>query len=277
LSFARIAIKKRPFNLRKWFDLEFMGSVEQVEQVNGQRRQAVYWCFTLNNPEVDHIEHLEQVFRHECKWYVFREEVGEGTHLHGVLCLKVRQRMTQLRVIDPKISWRVTKSCKGSLVYLKAETAVGRVYSHGIELPKALDVEKPRGWQLQVLDIVKTIPDERTIHWFWEPKGNVGKSTLCKYLAVKMNALMLTGKRADMFHMLAKYPNKRVLLCVDCPRSMQDYIDYGAIEQIKNGIVFSNEGTRLVFNCPHVIVFSNSEPDRETMSADRWNIVRINA
>jgi hypothetical protein len=164
-------------------------------------------------------------------------------------------------------------------VYLKAETAVGRVYSHGIELPKALDVEKPRGWQLQVLDIVKTIPDERTIHWFWEPKGNVGKSTLCKYLAVKMNALMLTGKRADMFHMLAKYPKKRIpkIFCVDCPSSMQDYIDYGAIEQIKNGLVFSNEGTLLVFNCPHVIVFSNSEPDRETMSADRWNIVRINA
>jgi hypothetical protein len=56
---------------------------------------------------------------------------------------------------------------------------------------------------------------------------------------------------------------------------MQDYIDYGAIEQIKNGLV--TQGTRLVFNCPHVIVFSNSEPDRETMSADRWNIVRINA
>ena len=36
-----------------------------------------------------------------------------------------------------------------------------------------------------VVDILKTEPDERTIHWFWEPKGNVGKTTLCKWLVVK--------------------------------------------------------------------------------------------
>ena len=39
-----------------------------------------------------------------------------------------------------------------------------------------------------VVDILKTEPDERTIHWFWEPKGNVGKTTLCKWLVVKRGA-----------------------------------------------------------------------------------------
>jgi hypothetical protein len=127
------------------------------------------------------------------------------------------------------------------------------------------------------MDVVRQEPDERTIYWFWEPAGNVGKTAICKYLVVKHNALMLTGKSNDMYNMLAKFPNKRELILVDCPRSQQDYINYGALEQIKNGLVFSGkyEGAQLVFNCPHVVVFANQEPDFEKMSRDRWFIHRI--
>jgi hypothetical protein len=227
--------------------------------------QCTYWCFTLNNYAEEQVEQLEQVLKHECKWFVFQEEVGkEGTpHLQGTLCLMVKQRLAQLKCINPAIHWEATKAVKASIAYCtKKDTATGRVYVYGIELPKEIEIEKPYGWQLEVLDIATSVPDKRTIHWFWEPKGGVGKTTLCKYLVVKMDALMLTGKSADMYHMLAKYPNKRELIIVDCPRSMQDYINYGAIEQIKNGLIFSGkyEGAQLVFNCPHVICFSNSEP-----------------
>jgi len=269
-----------------------MSGIEQIEQDRAgggntdlpprkQGTQCNYWCFTYNNYDPDQIDQLEQILRHECKWYVFQEEVGEETgtpHLQGTLCLKIKQRLTQLKCIDPKISWRATKSTKASLVYCtKKETAIGRLYVHGIEIPEELRIEEPYGWQKQVVEIAKSIPDRRTIHWFWEPDGNVGKTTLREYLVVKMNALMLTGKSADMFHMLAKYPAKRKLIVVDCPRSTQDYINYGAIEQIKNGLIFSGkyEGAQLVFNCPHVICFSNVEPDYTAMSADRWNVIRI--
>lgn len=245
-----------------------------------QSAQYTYWCFTLNNYTIEQIEHLEQVFRHECKWYVFQEEVGaNGTpHLQGNLCLHVRQRMTQLKTIDPAIHWEPTKSVKASLVYCtKQETSQGRIYSHGIEVPRPLQLVTPRGWMLNVLDIIRQEPDHRTIHWFWDPDGGVGKTALAKYLCVKHNALMLTGKSNDMYHMISKYPNKRDLFVVDCPRSMQDYINYGAIEQIKNGLIFSGkyEGTQLVFNSPHVIVFANEPPDRDKMSLDRWSIVQI--
>lgn len=77
--------------------------------------------------------------------------------------------------------------------------------------------------------------------------------------------------------MISKFPAKRKLIVVDCPRSQQDYINYGAIEQIKNGLIFSGkyEGTQLVFNSPHVIVFANEPPDYSKMSMDRWNVVQI--
>lgn len=247
-----------------------------------QGSQHSYWCFTLNNYEVEQIERIEQVLKHECKWYVFQAEVGEeGTpHLQGTICLKLRQRLTQLKAIDPKIHWEPTKSVKASVAYCtKQETCAGERWVHGIELPEELDVEEPRGWQLDVMNIIKNKPDKRTIHWFWEPNGNVGKTTLCKYLVIKHQALMLTGKSNDMYNMISKFPNKRKLIIVDCPRSSQDYINYGAIEQIKNGLIFSGkyEGAQVVFNCPHVIVFANQPPNEEQMSGDRWNIVEISA
>ena len=139
-------------------------------------------------------------------------------------------------------------------------------------------VHEPRGWQDDVMKIVREEPDERSIHWFWEPEGNVGKTSLCKYLVHKHDALMLSGKSNDMFHMLSKFPNKRILILVDCPRCHTEFINYGAVEQIKNGLVFSGkyEGDQLVFNCPHVIVFGNSPPDYGKMSGDRWKVHRIN-
>lgn len=268
-----------------------MTDMEQMEQTGAREgntespapqreQQYTYWFFTLNNYTVEQMEQLEQVLKHECKWFVFQEETGEqGTpHLQGTICLDKRQRRSQLKCINPKIHWEPTKAVKKSLEYCsKCETRTGRQFVHGIELPKEIEIDEPRGWQLKVMDLIKHQPDKRTINWFWEPTGGVGKTTLCKYLVVKHNALMLTGKSADMYHMLAKYPNKRELIIVDCPRSQQDYINYGAIEQIKNGLVFSGkyEGAQLVFNCPHVFCFANEPPKTEMMSKDRWNIVQI--
>lgn len=247
-----------------------------------QASQYTYWCFTYNNYVVDQIDQLEQVLKHECRWYVFQEEIGEdcGTpHLQGTLCLKVKQRMTQLKHINQAIHWSPTKSIKGSLAYCAKETTrAGKQYVYGIDIPEPVKVHEPRGWQTSVMNIIATEPDERTIHWYWENTGGVGKTALCKYLVVKHAALMLTGKSNDMYHMISKFPGKRKLFLIDVPRSAQDYINYGAIEQIKNGLIFSGkyEGAQLVFNSPHVFVFANQPPNYDMMSRDRWNVVCIN-
>lgn len=264
--------------------------VEQIEQnreAGGntiapakQGVQHTYWCFTLNNYEIEQIEQIEQILKHQCKWYVFQEEKGEsGTpHLQGTICLLKKQRLTELKKINQKIHWEATKCVSASIAYCtKKDSAIGKTYHWGINLPEPVETEEPRDWQLKVMDIINMPPDKRTIHWFWEPDGNVGKTTLCKYLVVNHNALMLSGKANDMFHMISKYPNKRKLILIDVPRSSQDFICYGAIEQIKNGLIFSGkyDCTQCVFNSPHVIVFANKKPDIEKMSDDRWNIIKI--
>lgn len=249
-----------------------------------QGTEAVNWLFTFNNYEESDIARLESIFNSECKLYVFQEETGEnGTpHLQGVISLLGRgQRLSALKKWDPSIHWEKCRSLNNSIKYCcKLETRTGNVYFKNIKpslIKDTIEVEEPYGWQLVVTDIIEKKPDKRSIHWFVDERGNMGKSTLCKYLVVKHNALLLNGKCNDMFHMLSKHDNKKLIL-VDIPRCTQEFrIDYGAIEQIKNGLMFSGkyEGSQIVFNCPHVIVFSNNYPDTSKMSSDRWKIYKI--
>lgn len=245
-----------------------------------QGNQYLYWAFTLNNYTKEILEILVQILKHECVWYVFQEEIGEcGTpHLQGTLYLKRKQRMTELKSWNNKVHWERTKKVSASIAYCtKAETRAGEIYSYGIDIPEEVKVDLPYGWQLLVMDIISQKPDDRTIHWFYEPVGGIGKTTLCKYLCVKHKAIMLTGKSNDMFHQLSKMKNIKLVL-VDIPRCAQEYINYGAIEQIKNGLIFSGkyEGSQLIFNCPHVICFANEPPTITKMSMDRWRIYNIN-
>lgn len=283
--------------------------IDQEKKVDGntesrQPPQYTYWFFTWNNwmnnevdsedeKDIDPIDqgnqdisredilfNFQNVLKHECKWFIFQEETGEsGTeHLQGTLCLQKKQRLTELKKLNRRINWQPTRSVKASIEYCtKYETRSGDIYYHGIDLPEKIDLCTPYGWQLEVLKIIQQKPDNRSIYWFWEPNGGVGKTELAKYLVVKHNALMLTGKSQDMYHMISKFPKKRKLILCDVPKSSMEYINYSAIEQIKNGLIFSGkyEGTQLVFNSPHVFVFANEEPDYEAMSRDRWKVKRI--
>lgn len=256
-------------------------SIDQKDQVVEKKSQSAmhrYWFFTWNN--YTDPDGLAPILRTECDWYIYQEEKGvQGTpHLQGTLCLKTRQRLTSLKKIHPAIHWEPTRHVKQTVEYCTKEaTRIGKQWIHGIDGCAQVHTSKPYGWQLDVMHIVGRDPDDRTIHWFWEPNGNVGKTSLCKYLVVHHDALMLSGKSNDMFHMLAQFPNKRKLILVDIPRSSQDFINYGAIEMIKNGLIFSGkyEGAQLVFNSPHLIVFANAPPDYTKLSGDRWNVVRI--
>lgn len=261
--------------------------VEQVEQRGardgntGKRpSQHKYWCFTLNNWQVEQVEHLEQTLKGECQWYVFQEETGEeGTpHLQGTICLKARQRLGQLKVICDKAHWEPTRSVNSSIAYCtKRDTRTGALHSFGIDLPKPVRTLQPRGWQMQVMRLITEDPHPRKIHWFWEERGNVGKSTLCKHLVVEHGAILVSGKSADVAHALSKRKNIRLVL-VDVPRVSADYVNYGVIEAVKNGLLFSGkyDSAQVVFDIPHVIVFANIEPKYENMSADRWDVHYIN-
>lgn len=263
-----------------------MNKIERLEinraglgNTGKQAPQSIYYSFTWFEYTLEQIEQIEHILRHETDWYVFQEEKCPTTnklHIQGTLKFKKRKRLTELKkLLSNSVHWESTKSVKASLAYCSKEnTRCGKQWIFGIEIPEPIIVEEPYGWQLKVMDILTMPPHKRHIHWFWEETGNVGKSTLSKYLVVKHNALCVQGKSQDIFYALKQNPNKRKIIIIDIPRTNLDYINYSAIESIKNGLIFSSkyESEQLVFNTPHIIVFANSLPDLTKLSNDRWDI-----
>lgn len=247
--------------------------------------QLKKWFFTWNNFPEDGVEILRSKFDEICDKYVFQHEQGEKSgihHLQGTIFLKKKMRWSEFK-LPKQINWKKTNNETAAIDYCsKSETRIDGPWTKGIKIKKPLKLITPdREYQKFILDIIKTEPDERSVYWFYEPKGNVGKSSFCKYMAAKHNALFIDeGKKADLMHHVINFSlnNEIELVVLDIPRANFNKISYKSIESIKTGLIYSSkyEGGQLIFNSPHVIIFCNFEPEYEKLSDDRWNVYRIN-
>jgi len=108
-------------------------------------------------------------------------------------------------------------------------------------------------------------PDGRTLNWYHEPDGNIGKSYLTKnFMATDQAYCPDVTKAADLF---CGY-NMEAVVIFDFPRSRIDTMDhiYGVIEKFLNGMIFIGKyaSHTLYIDPPHVIVFSNDLPKTHT-------------
>ena len=246
-----------------------------------QSSQFYQWFFTLNNFSALDVLHLKMRFNKMCKWWIFEEETGkEGTpHLQGNISLKVKLRLTSIIKWDKRIHWEPTRNVEASIEYCQKET---KIYTN-IDLEGFDEYDKIewRGWQKKVIEEI-SVPctDDRKINWIYDDKGKIGKSFLTKYLMKVENALVVEGRKTDIFHQIAKRKEDGIavpLVIIDVPRSSFNNISYSAIECIKNGFISSGkyEGGQYTFKSPHIYVFANTEPDRRKFSEDRWNIINL--
>lgn len=254
------------------------------KETGNTRNRSRTWCFTYNNYTNIELSILHELFDTETQQFIFQEEKGaEGTpHLQGAVKYKNARAFSSMRRINPKIHWERCKSWLASVEYCsKIESRVGKIYTNieGIRIVEPI-VDKfklliPRKWQEICLNIIKNpVPDPRAVHWFYEEKGNTGKSLLARHLVLEYGALLVSGKAADIKFAFTKMKIKPKIVIIDIPRSYANYFTYTIIEELKNGLFFSGkyEGEMVVFNTPHVIVFSNSEPNYDELSEDRWDI-----
>ena len=246
-------------------------------------KQAKRWCFTLNNYTEDEMVHLVHLFNSSgCEW-IWGEEVGEeGTpHLQGYVEFPKRVRPVET-VKCERVHWERCKgdrasnvkyctkdgcNIKGNLPYDKPLRLIGRAQFYP--------------WQEELVQILEQEPDDRTIYWYWETVGRVGKSALAKWLCVHKRALMAGGKANDVKYMIVKWKEKYgawpTIIIWDIPRTQEGFVSYECIESVKNGCFFSGkyECEQVVMNSPHIICFANFEPDYYKMSEDRWNVKDI--
>lgn len=125
-------------------------------------------------------------------------------------------------------------------------------------------------WQQRLLEELQQKPDPRKVIWYVDTQGNTGKSTMKSLLVRQHNAYYATGKCQDMYYAY----NKQPIVIFDIPRTHEGHVNYTAIEDFKNGMVFSTkyESKAKVFKKPHVVIFSNFEPNQLSLSQDRWDI-----
>ena len=237
------------------------------------------WCFTHNNYTEDQLDQMVQGFKGKDLEYVVGKEVGsQGTpHLQGYIHGKVKFRpMEYFSTWDFSPHW---EKCRGSKAQNYTYCTKDGKYLTNMKdpNPEVIQVQEPYGWQLWVKHIVEQPPDNRTIHWFWDDQGNIGKSTLVKWLCVKHDAQVCAGKAGDMKCQIASCGTPPKIVVFDVPRSNLDYISYTGIEEIKNGCFSSPkyESKMYCMNNPHVIIFANEPPRQNKLSLDRWHIVNL--
>lgn len=244
------------------------------------------WILTLNNYTQEEEDLIRSIVPKVSKCYHLGYEVGEeGTpHLQGFVVFSVKCRPIS-HGMSKRIHWKKMdgtvqqnydycskegKPCisGGCEKYMKKEVFV---------YPMELD------WQKDILKEIQNEPNDRVINWIWSEAGGTRKTSACKYLAVKHNAIVLGGKAADVRNAicmhLQKFGSTPGLVVINIPKSFsEEYVSYEAFENIKDMCFYSGkyEGGMVVGNSPHLYIFANFHPDVSRMTSEgRWNIVNI--
>ena len=118
------------------------------------------------------------IFNLKSKLYIIGDAVGEcGTpHLQGYVEFKSKLRPLGLFEFK-RIHWEKSKGSKEeNITYCSKQNVIA-----SLGLPKPIKVlDKLYKWQSDIENIALTEPDDRTIYWYWEDRGNIGKSSFIK-------------------------------------------------------------------------------------------------
>lgn len=250
-----------------------------IRKSSKRTNPAKRWCFTLNNYTEEEVGAIGSRFK-EFQW-IMGYEVGEsGTpHLQGYVEFPTKIRPLSLG-LSKRIHWEVAR-CDRSVNIRYCSKAGNVVPGSTLRAPRELPVIELWGWQLKVRDIMQSEPDNRSIYWFWEPNGNVGKSALVRWAVQNLRTVICSGKASDIKYSIVKYNEKNGyypdVVIFDIPRESLQYVSYTGLEEVKNGCFASSkyECGMVIMPYAHVIIFANEPPRMEKLSEDRWKVAEI--
>jgi len=265
-----------------------------------QDSTAKRWCFTHNfeieedeKKETATIDKIVGLFRRISTYYIFSIEKGEKNsrrHIQGYVELKEAMRLTGVKkLVDETTHWEKSKSGRtNNLVYISKDPIKGpfewdskTCKKYTAEELDLITDDMLFDWQKDIINnIISKKAEKRKIYWFWSKEGEVGKTEFIKYLMYHYNAKFCQGAKKDiMTNILGKdgQTPARQIYIFGYPRTNEDFVSYDALECVKDGLLFSSkyESSDAIIPIPHVLVFANFEPDRETMSKDRWIVKNI--
>ncbi len=246
------------------------------------------WSGTWNNYPEGSVDALAALFdAREFKYVIGREVGSENGVPHLQICVKgkrgERWRPSELDIPGgwSQIHWSGTRDVQASFAYCRKESN----YVSNIEerrVVKRITFESLRPWQKEIAQAFASPCEDtdRTIHWFVDEVGGAGKTWVSRYLVQNLRGIYIGGgNRHACFAMARAAAERDVRICIfDIGRS--DTISYRALENMKDGIIFCGHGAgpecgQHIFPSVHVVVFSNTYPEQEMLSQDRWRVVNL--
>lgn len=258
-------------------------SQESQEKPGGNTKTPVpkyqLYVYLITLPAEEYgASQLSQLLKGFCKKFTFQKEKGEKTgyeHWQIAISLKNKEYWQTVKNLFPA-SAHIEGARDGFKAFnycCKDETRIEGPYNEKSKFLRTIENLLP--WQKRCKDILLKEPDDRTIYWVWDKSGSKGKTVFCKYMAIKHKAEVLNnGGFGDLAYAISDEPE---IVLFNLPRTIEERVNYGAIEAIKDGMIFSPkyESKTKIFNNPHVMIFANFEPNFSAMSSDRWIVIDL--
>ena len=245
-----------------------LGNLIPVPVVKKQVPPSVRWCWVYNNYKEDEISSIVLQLSEVSNMYCFCEEVGvKGTpHLQGYTEFKKKIRPHNYVKVSGTIWWIKCKGDRESNINYCSKTG-GVLHSKGLPTPLKL-IDPIKDWQVDILKIVESEPNDRSIYWFWSEGGGIGKTSFCKYLFKIYGYICLQGRGKDMRNGIVEYglANNGATpmgITINIPRNFDpNYISYEGLENLKDMFFYSGKykGGMVCGNSPQVLVFANTRP-----------------
>lgn len=249
------------------------------------------WCFTLNNyTQEEYDDMISALVQISTRYVVGKERGDQGTpHLQGYYETEDRTRPTALKLKHLRTHFEKAKGTdvQNYKYCIKEGSHVEGGFTREWKLKNKLTVhrgllrkEQLFWWQKwlegEYLYSIDNYED-RYIFWIWSSKGSLGKTAFCRYMKNTYDAGFLTnGKCSDIANYIINKGMKNCY-CFNFTKSSIKTINYGAIENVKDGLMFSPkyEADDIDMESPFVVCMANEPPDLEKMSEDRWIVLNV--
>lgn len=180
---------------------------------------------------------------------------------------------------QPTLGDAINNYWGGNFTNINGITAI---YNLKSSVPKRFTFEPTAQWQLDLVNMCEEDPDPRTIVWYYDKRGNNGKTAMGKWLHINYPNDWLICKDMGTTRDAATIVSNALAkgwtgwgFLLDLPRSAESHTRiYAYLEEIKDGFVTSQKynGSTHVFDSPHVVVMANWLPQIKCLSHDRWDI-----
>lgn len=254
------------------------------------------WDITFSWETNDKQKWIEFFTGYAKKWAFQKEESGTG-YVHGQCRMSLTSKkefsaLKELMDANDLNGYHMSPTSKttamsGDLFYvIKKDTRVDGPWSDKDEVKEKVmtkQLEKIKvlyPWQNSIVEYLKAWED-RKILCIVQPAGDVGKSGFAEYLEYHDLAEEMPpmNDMQDIMAAVMSIKNKKAFV-IDMPKAMKkDRLGpfFAGLECLKNGMAYDKRYAfkKMRFDRPHIIVFTNSMPDTDLLSVDRWDFRQI--